>query len=201
MINTLIFDFGRVLAHYEPEAIVKSLWGEEDLSLLTNTIFYSEIWDALDAGRITNDKGIALAKAQLPTHLHAPAEHILTDWMTVMPPVHGMHALVSDLKRSGRVSLFLLSNISEHFANRRALFPVLDLFDRCFFSGVIKMVKPNPDIFLNLLSECKRTPEECLFIDDNADNIKTAASLGIHTYLFDGDAAALRKALDEIGVL
>ena len=196
MINTVIFDFGRVLAHYEPEEIVRKLWGEEDLSLLADTIFRSRIWDALDAGSITNGEGIAMAKEQLPPHLHAAAERILTDWMTAMPPVLGMAELVADLRASGRVSLFLLSNISEHFAKRRALFPVLDLFDRLFFSGVLKMVKPNPDIFLHLLSEVGKRPEECLFIDDNADNVGTAAALGIRTHLFDGDVSALRKRLE-----
>ncbi len=195
MIDTVIFDFGRVLAHYEPEQIVKALWGEEELPLLSHTIFYSPIWDALDAGSITNEEGIALAKRELPAHLHGAAEHILTDWMTVMPPVLGMAELVADLKRTGKVSLYLLSNISVHFANRRALFPVLDLFDRLFFSGVLKMTKPNPDIFLHLLRECGKTAEQCIFIDDNADNIKAASELGIHTYRFDGDVPALRRAL------
>ena len=198
MIDTVIFDFGRVLAHYEPEEIVRKLWGEEDLSLLADTIFRSPIWDALDAGSITNGEGIAMAKEQLPPHLHAAAERILTDWMTAMPPVLGMAELVADLRASGRVSLYLLSNISEHFAERHTLFPVLSLFDRLFFSGVLKLVKPSPAIFLHLLKEVGKRGEECIFIDDNADNIRAAAALGIHTYLFDGDVAALRRALSDV---
>jgi len=44
------------------------------------------------------------------------------------------------------------------------------------------LIKPNPDIFEFVLNENKLEAEECLFIDDNADNIETAKGMNIKTW-------------------
>ena len=68
-------------------------------------------------------------------------------------------------------------------------------FDGLVFSGVVELVKPNADIFEYLLKEFDLKAKDCMFIDDNAANIKGAESVGIKGYLFDGDADKLREYL------
>jgi putative hydrolase of the HAD superfamily len=58
----------------------------------------------------------------------------------------------------------------------------LHLFERTFFSHVLGMRKPNADIFEHVLRECRLVPRETLFIDDFAENIETARSMGIQTF-------------------
>lgn len=44
------------------------------------------------------------------------------------------------------------------------------------------MRKPNPDIFEFVLEQHKLIAEECLFIDDTAENTQAAAALGMHVW-------------------
>lgn len=79
--------------------------------------------------------------------------------------------------------LFLLSNTNDmhwKYCLRQGL-PV-HLFEQVFLSYEMQLSKPDPRIFQEVLKRANLLPEETLFIDDNSDNIATAAALGIHTY-------------------
>lgn len=194
-LRAVVFDFGRVLVRYEPEEITSAIVGGGDVPLLTDVLFSEETWGRLDAGSVTNEEAAEIACRRLPERLHPAASAVYREWIHHLPPIPGMWELVGALRSAARVSLYLLSNISAYFAEHAELFPVLSHFDRCFFSGVLRMMKPSAEIFLHLLRECGLAPEETLFIDDNRENIEAAAALGMRTYLFDGDADRLAAYL------
>lgn len=194
-LRAVVFDFGRVLIRYEPEEITSAIVGGGDVPLLTDVLFSEETWGRLDAGSVTNEEAAEIACRRLPERLHPAASAVYREWIHHLPPIPGMWELVGALRSAARVSLYLLSNISAYFAEHADLFPVLSHFDRCFFSGVLRMMKPDAEIFLHLLRECGLAPEETLFIDDNRENIEAAAALGMRTYLFDGDADRLAAYL------
>ena len=56
------------------------------------------------------------------------------------------------------------------------------LFDKSYFSFAEHLEKPDPRFFELILDHQQLVPEETLFIDDTAANIKVAKSLGINTY-------------------
>ncbi len=60
------------------------------------------------------------------------------------------------------------------------------------------VVKPSRRIFEILCKECGINKEESIFIDDSQKNIEGGKSFGIHTYLFDGNTAALKDHLIKI---
>jgi 2-haloacid dehalogenase len=64
-------------------------------------------------------------------------------------------------------------------------------------SGEEKMVKPDRDIFQVLLERYGLRPEECLFIDDNPDNIEGARRVGLNGIVFAG-AEDLRQRIASI---
>ena len=115
-----------------------------------------------------------------------------------MTPVDGMQDLIYEISKTDK-KLYLLSNTSTGFAdgykNVKWIKELLSLFDGLVFSAKINMIKPNKDIFEYLFNTYNLKADECLFIDDYNDNIKGAASIGIKTYLFDGDAQKLREYL------
>jgi glucose-1-phosphatase len=92
-------------------------------------------------------------------------------------------------KLRDRYRLFLLSNTSSiHVAEVNLILekatgvPSLhELFERLFLSYEMGVMKPDPAIYHQVLSEAGIEPQETLFLDDNADNIRAAAALGIHT--------------------
>ena len=56
------------------------------------------------------------------------------------------------------------------------------LFNKSYFSFDIHLEKPDPRFFELILDHEHLLPEETLFIDDTAANIKVAKSLGLQTY-------------------
>ena len=44
------------------------------------------------------------------------------------------------------------------------------------------MIKPNEEIYKLLLNRFNLKAEECLFIDDNLDNVNAAIKLGINSF-------------------
>ena len=88
-----------------------------------------------------------------------------------------------------RYRLFLLSNTSSiHTTQVNKILEAAtgvkkldDLFDKVYLSYEMGLMKPDPAIYQQVLEEQGLVAEETLFLDDNADNIKAAATLGIAT--------------------
>ncbi len=78
-------------------------------------------------------------------------------------------------------------------------------FDDIVISGNIGTVKPNNGAFefvLNKLAQQGFTKEDCMFIDDQKENVDAAHALGIRAVLVKrGDAQSLAAALKELGIL
>jgi len=101
-------------------------------------------------------------------------------------PVPGSLELVEALHQRG-VPLYAITNFgAELWPPFRADQPVFDLFRDIVVSGVEKVAKPEPGIFEIAAARFGHPPAGMLFIDDKAENIAVAASLGWQTHLFDG---------------
>lgn len=199
MIKNYIFDFGNVLARFDPDELTAVHVQDEDTRKVVSDVVFDRLyWDRLDNGSITDENVKSDICSRLPSELHECACRVYDDWIISMPTIKGMDKVVADIKARGG-KLYLLSNISIGFAETYAANPavkdVLDLFDGLVFSGPIGLAKPNRAIYEHLLNRFQLTADECLFIDDNAGNIAAAKAVGIRGYLFDGDVDALRKSL------
>lgn len=67
-------------------------------------------------------------------------------------------------------------------------------------SGHEGYIKPEPEIYEILLERYKLTPESLIFIDDRADNVAQAESMGINAIQFI-DPDQLEAALKAYNVL
>ena len=91
---------------------------------------------------------------------------------------------IRQLKAQGYQVLFL-SNYSDWLIERNP--EVLDFLpytDGGIFSCRVKLTKPDPAIYQKLCDTYGLQPEECVFVDDNADNIASANRFGIHAFRF-----------------
>ena len=201
MIKNVIFDFGKVLVDFEPTYMTsRYLHNEDDIKLVSDVLFDRLYWDRLDAGTISDSEVISESCKRLPQRLHQKVADIYNNWMYNLPEICGMRELLQKLSDKG-VRLFLLSNISEGFAKKSSEFSILSYFERCFFSAVCGLTKPSAEIFNHLLNECGIKANEALFVDDSEKNINGAKSVGISTYLFDGDSKKLESFLRDNGIL
>lgn len=60
--------------------------------------------------------------------------------------------------------------------------PSLDeFFDQAYYSHLVNMRKPDPEIFEHVVAENKLNAARTLFLDDNADNLRGAEHVGLQT--------------------
>lgn len=196
MIENCIFDFGNVLAEFDPLKLTAPYVADkDDVCRVSEVVFDRIYWDRLDKGNITDSEVIDGICSRLSGKLACAGCSSYKNWVHNLTPVPGMPELVEDLKRSGK-RLYLLSNISKGFARTYSevewISNLLGLFDGVVLSGLIGKIKPDSGIFEYVMSTYNLNADECVFIDDSARNISGAEKLGIKGYLFDGDAEKLR---------
>ena len=93
--------------------------------------------------------------------------------------------LLKELKSMG-YGIYGLTNWSaEKIGYAFANYSFFSLFDGIVVSGVEKVVKPDRKIYEILLERYSLKPGECVFIDDNQDNVDMAKVLGINAIRFD----------------
>lgn len=199
MIKNVIFDFGQVLVHFEPEYMVRQFVNnEEDVKLLSEVIFDRLYWDRLDLGTITDEETVALCRERLPERLWEVAKKIHMSWIYNIPEIDGMKELIKYIKERHGVGVFVLSNISHYFADHSGEVDILKGADGCVFSARVGITKPDHRIFDYMCKKFNITPSEAVFVDDSEKNIKSAIEFGLNGYLFDGDAEKLREYFDKV---
>ncbi len=200
MIKNYIFDFGNVLAEFNPDKLTAPFVKDTDTrKMLSKIVFDRLYWDKLDDGSMTDEEVRIGIRSRVPKEYSDLACTVYDHWVKSLTPVEGMPQLISDIKKTNR-KLYLLSNISIGFANSYREVPwikeLLSSFDGLVFSGPIGLVKPDKNIFEHLLKQFDLKAEECLFIDDAPRNLEGAKQVGIQGCLFDGDSQKLRKYLE-----
>ena len=91
--------------------------------------------------------------------------------------------------------IYVLSNASDLFYTYFPKFLPLDFFNGVFVSSDYLMLKPDVEIYKTFLNKYGLNADECLFIDDRADNIAGAAKAGLKTFQFKGDYNAVISQL------
>ncbi|MES2409276.1 MAG: HAD family phosphatase [Patescibacteria group bacterium] len=92
---------------------------------------------------------------------------------------------VAQKLKSKGYKIALLSNANNSIFNRKVYrdYPEFkELFDKIVISSEVKMLKPDPEIYLYTLDFIDSKPEESIFVDDNEVNVKAAEDLGIQGY-------------------
>lgn len=87
----------------------------------------------------------------------------------------------------GRVRVTAFTNDMSHWfgPDWPARFPLLRTFDTILEASVLGVMKPDRAAFRVAAEALGEDPRRCLFVDDLAANLDGAASIGMHTQLFD----------------
>ena len=104
------------------------------------------------------------------------------------------------LKKKHKLVLFSNNNHPTVKILRTKHKPILDLFDRHYFSCELRLAKPDPKFFNHALKELKLNPEECLLVDDKEKNIKAAQELGMKGIVF-RNAGQLKRELKSLKII
>lgn len=106
-------------------------------------------------------------------------------------------ALVEALSREYKVGL--LSNAGPSLRGLLQAHGLERLFHHIALSGEVGVAKPRPEIFEHILEQLGVAPQQAIFIDDAADNVRAACALGMQGIVY-RSVPALRRDLQALGV-
>ncbi len=199
-IHTVIFDIGQVLYQWDLKHIfVSRIPDAAELDWLMTTVITPQWHFQHDLGVSFADM-VAERSAEFPdaaNHIRYYAENFAD---SIPGPIPGSLQLVERLHSAG-VPLFGISNFgSDAWAQFRPRAPIFDRFRDIVISGHERLAKPDPAIFALAVARFGVLPEQCLFIDDRADNVRAAQECGMAGHVF-ADAAGLEAELVGAGLL
>lgn len=180
-IKNIVFDWGGVLINLDKVRCVKAFdkIGAHNISSYVDECRQEDLFHELEIGKITIPQFCDEVRRQCPECV-ATDEEICWAWGELLT---GIPAYRVEKLRSlrSKYRLFLLSNTNAiHWEEWDHLLE--GCFEKIFLSYEMHLVKPDMEIFNEVLRQTDILPEETLFIDDSANNCAGAASVGIHTY-------------------
>ena len=201
MIDTIVFDMGQVLIHWDGAALLEKYGLEqEDKRLLLEELFGDVEWVMLDRGTLPFEQAIKAVCARVPERLHGVVREVITGWwLQPLRPIEGMAQLIRELKESG-CGIYLLSNASLPLRTYFPRIPGAEYFDGLMVSAEEKLLKPNPEIFRRLLDRFGLEAERCFFVDDSPANVEGALRVGLSGCVFRGSVSQLRDRLRRAGI-
>ena len=196
--KTVIFDYGDVISLPQSPGDLAVI---ERLAGIDPERFWTSYW----AHRLELDLGVEGARAYWATiaaetgaswdeaRVHELWIADLRSWMSVNPATIAVLAAL----RAGGTRLALLSNAGPDFGSYFRHGLLGEYFDAVYVSGELKLLKPNPEIYQHVLADLGISAAEAVFIDNRADNVRSAQELGITGHVFT-DAGTLRAFLESL---
>ncbi|SFJ98918.1 HAD family hydrolase [Methylocapsa palsarum] len=181
---TIIFDLGGVLVRHDNDLLFDRLAACCPDPQAARP--HMEAWlHAEDVG--TGRLGVEALHQRLAAEhgFNAAYPRFLELWNSHFSPEPGMEPLVRSLAAPYRVVIFSNTNAA-HIDHIRDLYPAFGHAHTAYLSYELGLVKPDPASYRRVLELERRAPQDCIFIDDRADNTAAAAALGMKTVTFTG---------------
>ena len=196
MIDAVVFDIGRVLLDWQPEAFYDRKIGVERRKALFAECDLLEMNKAIDLGQ--HSREVAYAHAEKHPNWATEIRLWHDKWIEIASPdIPGSAKILRALKSNG-VPIFSLTNFGVNTLDwAKTRYSVLNEFDLEFVSGEIGHVKPDNAIYEHLERRCGIAPDRLIFTDDSPANIAAASKRGWKTHLFEGPQGWSDRLLSE----
>ncbi|KAD3632848.1 HAD-IA family hydrolase [Arthrobacter yangruifuii] len=191
-----LFDYGMVISTAPEPADWDALQAQAGRDLAHADSRYWTHREAFDAGTLTPaDYWAAVLGRTVEEERLAVLEDLdAAQWSRLNPATVGVLQSLAD----EGARLALLSNMPEGMSERYLRESSwAQYFEKTYFSGPLRMTKPDRRIFEHVLRDLPAAPGDVVFIDDNTRNISAAQALGFRTVLF-GAGTDLRRELADL---
>lgn len=185
--KNVVFDLGAVLLSWEPVSLVHAEFAHlaptaEAAHALAREMFHHEDWLGFDRGTHSLDDAIG----RMALRLSLPVDRLneaLAPMGERLEPIAVTLELLDGLRRrrdAGEdLRLYYLSNMPAPYARvleeRHAFFR---WFDGGIFSGDVRIIKPQREIYELLAMRYRLRAGDTVFIDDSLPNVLAARELG-----------------------
>jgi len=180
----VVFDIGNVLLRWNPRNLYRNVFDDDER--MERFLATALAMDFVSHTDIAEDFAGALeARAKSFPEFAEELRMFRPRWIeTLGGPIEENVALLRRLRASGK-PVYALSNFArETFALAERHHDFLSEFDERVISGHVGVVKPDQRIYEILFERVGRRPNELLFIDDSAANVRAAEALGMPTIHF-----------------
>jgi len=198
-LRAVLFDLGGVLVEFDgTRPLVEMTAGRLNLEDARKFWIHSPAVRRLETGRSSPAEFTEEAMKELGVRMDAQAflEAFISWEKGLLPGAPGL----LDEVRPHILTACLSNNNVLHWDLLRDRFGMDRKFHRCFLSHEIGLIKPDPALFMHVLSVLGMEAEEALFLDDNPEHVQAAAGMGIVAMRVDG-AVGAREALKTVKVL
>ncbi len=199
MIRNIVFDIGGVLADYRiKEFLADKGFDPIMIKRILKASLISPFWGQFERGEITEEEalcGFASLDPAIENELRLAYSSVagmltITDYAI---------SLIKGLKEAG-YHPYYLSNYSkkayDECGESLAFMPYMDGGLVSFRAG---KTKPDPEMYQAFLDEYGLKAEECVFVDDTAENVDVAKHIGFEGIVFTTYAELLTE-LGKLGV-
>jgi len=185
--QVFVFDFfGVICSEIAPFVLPKYMTQEQAIA------YKATIVRDADLGAITQ----AEMFERLAKIAHAPAAELEAEFWSYVRIDPEMVALIEDLRNRHRVAL-LTNALTPFFRQIAAEHDLERLFEVILVSSEEHLAKPDPAFYRLMIEALGVTGPDCVFIDDNAENLEGARAAGMRTLLFEG-ATKLKQDLSAL---
>jgi putative hydrolase of the HAD superfamily len=185
--RVLLFDYGEVISLSPTDADRAALLAVADVAAEPFWRGYHAHRNDLDGGTLSADAYWSAIAADCGVAWDAAKRQALwcadmRGWITADA---GVVRLLEALHEGG-TRLALLSNAAEEYGGLFRFAPIGRWFEQVFVSGELRMLKPDPDIYLHVCRELGIAPEDLVFVDNREVNVRGAESIGATGHVFTG---------------
>lgn len=182
MIKNIIFDIGNVILNFNLLNVLPAFTDNKDeQKFILDNIINSPEWlgnALIDTGYIKKEDAIEIVKDRT-NHVN---DKLVSDFWNTYNDYALVDENVIDLikkLKDNNYKIYLLSNINPYTHNFVKTSGLFDIVNGYVLSYLEHKIKPYESIYNTLINRYNLIPEECLFIDDKEDNVKTANRLGM----------------------
>lgn len=202
-INTIIFDFGNVIAHFDYKMAAGrigqplGLSGADLMAKAMSLDFHPLLMD-LESGRI--DEWAFLAELKQRLCLPQDVQQLAADWADIFSANQPVHTLAQTLRNNG-YKLVLGSNTNAIHARQfqHQFADLLGQFHALIMSHQVGAMKPAALFYERCHQAAGEPAANCIFIDDMPENVEGAKAVGLHALHY-RDINTLIQELAALGV-
>ena len=145
-------------------------------------LFASGFDQNCDRGRYTLEQQCAEICARLRVTWDVP--HVAKLWAHVFEPDPDVLAAIDHAHKLAGTALLSNNGPLVHLVVRQVFPEVAARFDHLCFSYQVGALKPEAGAFLATLERLGLRLEECVFVDDSAENVEGARAVGLDAFCF-----------------
>jgi glucose-1-phosphatase len=198
-IKNIVFDLGGVLMTLDPNLFIEALKqiDPENFHRIGPAMKNDSVFKEYETGKISSDEFVQRLSAHYPNQ--PSRDTVEAAWNAMLIDFsRERFDLLHSLRKQYR--LFLLSNTNSihishcdrYVKNKFGISSLASIFEKAWYSHLVQLRKPDPEIYKFLLADAGILPEETLFIDDLSENTAAAEGVGIKVWTLPSPEELLR---------